>query len=99
MVFLPKAAILTLAIVSVSHGAVVTEGWSIGSTNIAPDGFTRSAALVDGVFPGPLLKANKGDTIVVNVVNNLTDSTMRRSTSIVCRPKLFSLPNLLTMSM
>lgn len=99
MVFLPKAAILTLAIVSVSHGASVTQEWSIAASDIAPDGFTRSASLVNDKFPGPLLTANKGDTITVNVNNNLTDSTMRRSTSIVCRPKLFSLPDLLTMSM
>jgi FtsP/CotA-like multicopper oxidase with cupredoxin domain len=40
---------------------------------IAPDGYTRDVLLVNGAFPGPLIEANWGDTIVVNVHNNITN--------------------------
>ncbi|KAK4168784.1 laccase lac5 [Cladorrhinum sp. PSN259] len=39
---------------------------------IAPDGYERPVLLVNGAFPGPLIEANWGDTIVVNVNNNIT---------------------------
>lgn len=75
--------ILSLATAAVVSGATVSQTWSLAAHNIEPDGFTRSAELVNGVFPGPLLTANKGDKITVDVTNNLLDPTMRRSTSIV----------------
>ncbi|KDR65780.1 hypothetical protein GALMADRAFT_148428 [Galerina marginata CBS 339.88] len=49
---------------------------------IAPDGFPRSASLINGVFPAPLISAQKGDNFKLNVANFLSDSTMLRSTSI-----------------
>ncbi len=39
---------------------------------IAPDGYVRDVLLVNGAFPGPLIEANWGDTIVVRVNNNIT---------------------------
>lgn len=39
---------------------------------IAPDGYERDVLLVNGAYPGPLLEANWGDTIVVKVHNNIT---------------------------
>ncbi|KAF8490605.1 laccase 17 [Gautieria morchelliformis] len=82
MTWLPTAVILSIVVVAAVHGASVVQDWSLAATNISPDGFTRSAALVNGQFPGPLLTANKGDSITVNIHNNLADPTMRRSTSI-----------------
>ncbi|KAF5386574.1 hypothetical protein D9615_002142 [Tricholomella constricta] len=49
---------------------------------IAPDGFNRSAVLVNGQHPGPLITGKKGSTFRLNVENGLTDPTMQRSTSI-----------------
>lgn len=40
---------------------------------IAPDGYEREVLLVNGAFPGPLIEANWGDMIVVNVRNNITN--------------------------
>ncbi|KAK7038427.1 laccase I [Favolaschia claudopus] len=54
----------------------------ISNKQIAPDGFKRSAVLAGGTFPGPLITANKGDTLAINVVDQLTDNTMNTSTSI-----------------
>ncbi|KAJ7601795.1 laccase [Mycena polygramma] len=49
---------------------------------VAPDGFSRSAVTANGIIPGPLIVANKGDEFNLNVVNTLTDSTMLLSSSI-----------------
>lgn len=48
--------------------------WDIEYTAGAPDGFHRRMATVNGQYPGPLLEANKGDTIVVHVNNQLNRS-------------------------
>ncbi|KAJ8695355.1 ferroxidase, multicopper oxidase [Pleurotus ostreatus] len=53
---------------------------------VAPDGFPRSAVLINGggkgVQPGPLIQGRVGDTFKINVVNKLQDKTMPTSTSI-----------------
>ncbi|KAG5646508.1 hypothetical protein DXG03_003275 [Asterophora parasitica] len=49
---------------------------------IAPDGFNRSAVLVNGQHPGPLLTGKKGSRFRFNVENALTDPTMQRATSV-----------------
>ncbi|KXN88347.1 Laccase-2 [Leucoagaricus sp. SymC.cos] len=54
----------------------------IVNANLAPDGFMRSTVVANGQYPGPLITANKGDTLEVTINNNLTDPTMRRSTSL-----------------
>ncbi|KAI0297792.1 laccase [Multifurca ochricompacta] len=54
----------------------------IVNKKISPDGFPRSAVLAGGVFPGPLIKANKGDNFSINVFNRLTDRFMDLATSI-----------------
>ncbi|KAG1776594.1 laccase [Suillus placidus] len=55
---------------------------TIGNRVIAPDGFERSATLAGGVFPGPLIKAQKHDNFSINVVNQLQDKNMPLSTSV-----------------
>ncbi|RHZ82443.1 hypothetical protein Glove_109g296 [Diversispora epigaea] len=40
---------------------------------LSPDGFERPVWSVDGQYPGPLIQANKGDRLVINVTNNLGD--------------------------
>ncbi|TPX35112.1 hypothetical protein SmJEL517_g02450 [Synchytrium microbalum] len=41
----------------------------------APDGVPRQMLVVNGQFPGPLIEANTGDTIVINVYNALSNGT------------------------
>lgn len=48
--------------------------WNIEYTAGAPDGFHRRMATVNGMYPGPLIEANKGDTIVVHINNQLDRS-------------------------
>ncbi|KAL0568792.1 hypothetical protein V5O48_013189 [Marasmius crinis-equi] len=54
----------------------------IVNAQLAPDGFSRSTVVANGTYPGPLIKAKKGDTLVVHMNNQLDDPTMRRSTSL-----------------
>ncbi|KAG1740324.1 laccase [Suillus lakei] len=55
---------------------------TIGNKVIAPDGFERSATVVNGIFPGPLITAQKGDDFAIEVVNELKDESMFKSTSV-----------------
>ncbi|KAG2035309.1 laccase [Suillus americanus] len=55
---------------------------TIGNKVIAPDGFERPATVVNGIFPGPLIAAQKGDDFAIEVVNELKDESMFKSTSV-----------------
>nr|BAO09161.1 laccase4 [Agaricus brasiliensis] len=46
---------------------------TLSSKDISPDGFKRSASVINGGHPGPVITANKEDNIKINVVNQLTD--------------------------
>jgi FtsP/CotA-like multicopper oxidase with cupredoxin domain len=48
-----------------------TYNFTLTRVNLAPDGFTRSLATVNGQFPGPVIEINKGERIVMNVQNEL----------------------------
>lgn len=45
-----------------------------------------SATVANGQLPGPLISGNMGDNFQLNVIDDLSDSTMYRSTSIVIIP-------------
>ncbi|KAJ6624148.1 yellow laccase [Mycena sp. CBHHK59/15] len=77
------AALFTLSALSGTYAAVgPSTSLSIVNKNIAPDGYPRAAVLANGVFPGPLIKGNKGNHFSLNVEDNLTDDSMVKSTSI-----------------
>jgi hypothetical protein len=40
--------------------------------NGAPDGVSRRLLLINGAFPGPVIEANEGDSLVVHVNNMMT---------------------------
>ncbi|KAK0717263.1 multicopper like protein [Lasiosphaeria miniovina] len=52
-----------------SYNLVITKGlgW--------PDGVVRDMLFLNGKFPGPLIEANIGDTLLVNVTNGLSDNS------------------------
>nr|ALF95044.1 laccase [Crustodontia chrysocreas] len=50
--------------------------------SLSPDGMPREAVLAGGTFPGPLIKGTKGDMFKINVIDKLTNETMKKSTSI-----------------
>ncbi|KAJ7099745.1 laccase [Mycena epipterygia] len=78
------ASVFALSLLSGVMGVMIgpTADILIANADVAPDGFTRSAVLAEGLVPGPTIKANKGDTFNLNVIDALTDNTMLRSTSI-----------------
>ncbi|WAR61333.1 hypothetical protein PtB15_12B18 [Puccinia triticina] len=45
--------------------------WVVANKTAAFDGFTRNVFVINNQFPGPLIEANEGDTIIVNVKNEL----------------------------
>ncbi|KAJ7635366.1 laccase [Roridomyces roridus] len=55
---------------------------AIVNKHISPDGYTRSAVLPGGTFPGPLIRGNKGDRFSINVEDQLKDTSMEVDTSI-----------------
>ncbi|KAI0660667.1 laccase 5 [Cubamyces menziesii] len=74
---------LILALIPHTFGAIGprTE-LVISNAAIAPDGYTRDAVVVNGIFPGPLITGKKGDHFQINVVDNLTNHTMLKTTTI-----------------
>ncbi|QRV98313.1 Multicopper oxidase [Ceratobasidium sp. AG-Ba] len=73
---------LLAASARVANAADVSRTLNIMNMYAAPDGYNRSVSYVNGQFPGTVIFANKGDVIRNTVVNQLNDSTMRRSVSI-----------------
>lgn len=55
--------------------ATVTYDWAITWVSAAPDGFTRPVIGVNGVWPCPMIVARAGDTIVINLTNQLGNET------------------------
>ncbi|KAJ6590849.1 laccase 2 [Mycena sp. CBHHK59/15] len=77
-----SAAVLA-SVFSTSYAAIgPTATLTIANKEISPDGFSRSSVLANGVFPGPLISGNKGAHFSLDVMNQLSDPTMLRSTSI-----------------
>ncbi|KAJ7506614.1 laccase [Mycena galericulata] len=78
------AGFLALSLLSGSYasgpGDVTT--LQIANKHISPDGFSRSAVLAGGTFPGTPILSTKGQRLLINVEDSLTDNTMVRSTSI-----------------
>nr|AAR00925.1 laccase [Trametes sp. C30] len=74
---------LTLSFISQASAAIgpVTD-LTISDADISPDGFTRAAVVMNDQFPGPLIAGNKGDNFQINVIDNLSNSTMLTSTTI-----------------
>ncbi|GES72658.1 multicopper oxidase [Rhizophagus clarus] len=46
---------------------------TLKKVKISPDGFERTVWSVNGQLPGPIIQANKGDRLVINVTNNFDD--------------------------
>ncbi|CAE6445099.1 unnamed protein product [Rhizoctonia solani] len=79
---IPKFFVFVAAATSSALGAVVDYNFVVSNVQASPDGLERTIVAVNGQIPGTLVTANKGDTLRINVTNQLTDSSMRRSTTI-----------------
>lgn len=52
-----------------------TYDWTILEKEGNPDGVYKPMLTINGQFPGPLIEANEGDTIIVNIHNAATNAT------------------------
>ncbi|KAH8094688.1 laccase 3 [Cristinia sonorae] len=75
------ATVILTLVVAVNAIGPVTD-LRIVNANISPDGFSRPAVLAGGTFPGPVITGRKGDNFQINVINQLTDHEMWKSTTI-----------------
>ncbi|KAJ8508845.1 hypothetical protein ONZ45_g8915 [Pleurotus djamor] len=82
MVMLSSFLALSFAFVHVEAAIGPTGTLNIVNKVIAPDGFNRSTVLAGGTFPGAMIHGKKGDHFQLNVVNQLSDASMARDTSI-----------------
>ncbi|KAF9554181.1 laccase 4 [Agrocybe pediades] len=76
-------ALLTAILIECASAAIgPCATLNIGNAVLAPDGFSRTAVVAEGIHPGPLITGKRGDRFDINVVNNLSNDTMLRGTSI-----------------
>nr|AFA35114.1 laccase [Flammulina velutipes] len=75
-------ALLLLSRVSWVAADDVNYTFDIANDVVAPDGFNRAGVIVNGIFPGTLIQANKDDVLHITTNNILTDPNMRRSLTI-----------------
>ncbi|MBE3047950.1 multicopper oxidase domain-containing protein [Candidatus Bathyarchaeota archaeon] len=68
-------ALLLGALAGLGSAAVVEYDWDITWVNAAPDGFMRPVVGVNNEWPCPMIRATKGDTIKVNMNNQLGNQT------------------------
>ncbi|KAL0065693.1 laccase, multicopper oxidase, benzenediol:oxygen oxidorectuctase [Marasmius tenuissimus] len=83
--FKPLLSFITLSVLFGASYAVTVGPISdmvIDTAVVAPDGFSRTAVLAGGTVDGPLITAQKGERIKVNVINNLDHPDFLKSTSI-----------------
>lgn len=74
--FLASLTVLVLFLSS-ANAADVDIVFNLDNSQVAPDGFTRAGVIVNGIFPGTLIQANKSDALHITVNDALTNPTMR----------------------
>ncbi|KAI0644028.1 laccase B [Trametes meyenii] len=81
--FFATSVALSLSLGRAVYGAIgpVTT-LTIANADISPDGYTRATVLANGVYPGPLITGNKSDNFQITVEDQLTNSTMLKTTTI-----------------
>ncbi|KAL3421335.1 multicopper oxidase [Phlyctema vagabunda] len=74
--FFPVVAVLVLAIARLTDAATVTYDFNITWVRANPDGmFERPTIGINGEWPLPILRADVGDNVIVNVDNQLGNQT------------------------
>ncbi|KAK0227028.1 laccase lcc5 [Armillaria nabsnona] len=78
------STLVTVALYVVATRATISTSGDLTISNVvvSPDGYNRTAAVAGGSVVGELITATTGDTLQINVVNNLDDDDILQSTSI-----------------
>jgi hypothetical protein len=58
-----------------AQAKTVTHNWEISWLTACPDGFCRPVIGINGAWPCPILEADLGDTVVLNIKNKLGNET------------------------
>ncbi|TFK45381.1 A fully functional laccase from the Ligninolytic fungus Pycnoporus Cinnabarinus [Heliocybe sulcata] len=82
MSFASFSILLTLALATGTFAKDHITNLDVVNKFISPDGHNRSAVLVNGVFPAPLISAEKGQRFLLNTTDKLDNRTMETSTTI-----------------
>ncbi|KAF5360046.1 hypothetical protein D9758_007627 [Tetrapyrgos nigripes] len=82
MVLSASFIFLALALSALISAADVNYVFNVDNSVVTPDGFDRTGVIVNGVYPGTLIQAQKDDVVHITANNNLTNPTMRRSLTI-----------------
>lgn len=64
-----------LCLAAVARAATVTYDWDVTWVWASPDGFGRPVIGINNQWPCPVIEAMVGDTIVVNLANQLGNQT------------------------
>ncbi|KAG7096238.1 hypothetical protein E1B28_003687 [Marasmius oreades] len=77
-------ALLGTCVYAITIGPIISPLTNLPIVNaqVSPDGFARSAVLAGGTFPGPVIAGRRDDIFSINVLDQLQDTSMLRSTSI-----------------
>ncbi|KAK0231518.1 laccase lcc5 [Armillaria fumosa] len=78
------STLVTVALYVVATRATISTSGDliISNVEVSPDGYNRTAAVAGGSVVGELITATTGDTLQINVVNNLDDDDILQSTTI-----------------
>lgn len=68
-------SVILLILAGTAWADTVTLDWDITWVPASPDGFTRPVIGINGVWPCPMVQANVGDTVVINLTNQLVNET------------------------
>ncbi|QRV84901.1 Multicopper oxidase [Ceratobasidium sp. AG-Ba] len=71
----PSQLILSSDFVITDVPATRTYNWVVATATGSPDGYYRPMLVVNGQYPGPMIEANEGDTVIVNVQNDMSVGT------------------------
>ncbi|KAF5360031.1 hypothetical protein D9758_007648 [Tetrapyrgos nigripes] len=82
MVLSASFIFVALALSAFTSAADLNYVFNVDNSVVSPDGFDRRGIIVNGIYPGTLIQAQKNDVLHITTNNNLTDSTMRRSLTI-----------------
>ncbi|KAF8940365.1 Cupredoxin [Dissophora ornata] len=70
-----KSLALLALVATAAQAAVVTYNWNITYVNANPDGlFERRVVGVNNQFPPPAINVTLGDTLVINVINQIDEA-------------------------
>ncbi|RHZ61559.1 hypothetical protein CDV55_102482 [Aspergillus turcosus] len=49
--------------------------WTLSAIDAFPDGVLRQVLVINGRYPGPMVRVNRGDRLLINVTNNMPNAT------------------------